>query len=70
MYISPLFHIAVGVNMVLLNKVKGVPMVNFDDMKKKADKENWDNQAKDKAMGKFNQDNKQRQQDQKSDSED
>jgi hypothetical protein len=69
MYISPLLLTAVGVNMVLLNKVKGAYMVNFDDMKKKADKDNWDDQAKDKAMGKFNQENKQRQQDQNSDSE-
>jgi hypothetical protein len=70
MYISPLLRLAVGDNMVLLNKVKGVSMVNFDNMKKKADKENWDDQARDKAMGKFNLDNKHRQQDQNSDSDD
>jgi hypothetical protein len=38
-------------------------LVDFNDMRKKADEENWDDKAKDKAKGKFNQDNKQGQQD-------
>jgi hypothetical protein len=70
MYILPLFGITVGVNIVILNKVKEFSMVDFDDMKNKAEEENWDDKAREEAIGKFNHDDKQGQNDQNYNSDD
>jgi hypothetical protein len=51
MYVLPLFGITDEVNIVILNKVKEFSMVDFDDMKNKAEEENWDDKGRDMAKG-------------------
>jgi hypothetical protein len=53
MYVLPLFGITDEVNIVILNKVKEFSMVDFDDMKNKAEEENWDDKGRDMAKDKF-----------------